>query len=1198
MAHPPDAVLVRRTLAGDDSAFADLLQRHGDRVHAIAYSYLLDIGAAEDVAQDTFLKAWRGLTGLRTPDSFGAWLGRVAAHTALSARRKMHGDLADSIDPVELADVTVGDAPEQDRVVRDRDMVGLVGDALASLPDTLRAPVVMRCMHDTPYRAMSESLAVPVRTLEKRIPTALRRLREYFDANGLTDDVQDVLRAHGLAAVAAADLANTVMSSVRGTTPGSQAARAKPLDWSMYVGAASAAVCGVLLAAYGSQWSSALAEAGAVGGQDTVTRVSVHAAGPAELRSAATSGTLIALGSGAEGWSPADPTRDGSRPMVQTRHMKTGSHGLMTINTGDVHRQFDPVHGTVALSLWVFASGHADLDIGLEVDGQLRPFGHALGVSVHRSTDWSYHLFDPTTTDGQPPTGSTKQGRVALAPAESRGYDIGLVHRTFDGTYDVYIDGQLMAEAISRPWTEGRPITGVAIGAGEPESTAGQAVYFDDLTVFAQESTRPERPSSRWVAPSHWIPWQDRPLIDLLNDVGRSLELGHYDGAQDILDVAAARFPRDARVHHAMERMRDARRWLRETEDIARAEASALADGVRHLAQMARPAATSKDEYVSWVRRHVGVESAWWDEGHEENHGGLHLRVRLWSAHYRSNEHLFAVGVDLARAYHLMNARGRRAFGVELHRPSGGAGVAVSVNSWDLGDAFHERYSPWGVAPEVAYPVRSIVATPTGRIYANRGDGLLLSHDVGVSWARADGEYNRLEVLFALGATVYARLPWQPAGLMMMDGAGPWRLSRASAHPLVGAATDGQAVYGFDAAGGLFRREGSDGQWEMFAWPRRERRPLGFARLGGRLYARLEGSYPRGVTMQVDARHAIREWAVASVRDTGAQSSAGSARAAGTYGSDVQADWLRERLGVHEGALSDAGRDLPSALAWRVAEASEDGTIDLEALIDPEEDNSRATAYLVLYLTSPDARRVWLNVGQDDTLAIWVNGRRVSNGGHPRGTNDDTYSIPLRPGANGLMLKVHEYEGVWFVRAAGVGIGWDDITVTTTRGQPGVPVTGDRYPHWTLVNNGLANGAVQALVPWKGRLYAATGDGPFRFDPNSLQWTRLVAGFPPRWSKATEALVVFEGRLYAGSIQGLHRLDEETDVWQNVGEGFGEPWITALAHTQGVLFAGTKRGAIYRATDGGETWELVYGRTPPPPIVPHSDDGPSLAPVP
>ena len=140
--------------------------------------------------------------------------------------------------------------------------------------------------------------------------------------------------------------------------------------------------------------------------------------------------------------------------------------------------------------------------------------------------------------------------------------------------------------------------------------------------------------------------------------------------------------------------------------------------------------------------------------------------------------------------------------------------------------------------------------------------------------------------------------------------------------------------------------------------------------------------------------------------------------------------------------------------------------------------------------------------------------------------------------------------------------------------------------------------AVQALVPWKGRLYAATGDGPFRFDPNSLQWTRLVAGFPPRWSKATEALVVFEGRLYAGSIQGLHRLDEETDVWQNVGEGFGEPWITALAHTQGVLFAGTKRGAIYRATDGGETWELVYGRTPPPPIVPHSDDGPSLAPVP
>ncbi len=309
-------------------------------------------------------------------------------------------------------------------------------------------------------------------------------------------------------------------------------------------------------------------------------------------------------------------------------------------------------------------------------------------------------------------------------------------------------------------------------------------------------------------------------------------------------------------------------------------------------------------------------------------------------------------------------------------------------------------------------------------------------------------------------------------------------------------------------------------------------------------------------------------------------------------------DWLRERMGVHEGALSDAGRDLPSALAWRVPAASEDGTIDLDGLIDPHVDNTRATAYLALYLTSPDARRVALNVGHDDTVAVWANGRRVSEAAHPRGTNDDTCNIPLRPGANGLMLKVHKYDGLWFVRAAGGGDGWDDTTVATTRDRPGTPAPGVRYTHWTLMNNGLANGAVQALAPWKGLLHAATGDGPFRFDPLSLQWTRLVGGFPPRWSKATEALVVFQGSLYAGSIQGLHRLDEETDVWRNVSQGFGDPWTMALAHTHGVLFAGTRRGAICRATDGGETWELVYGAAPPAPEVPHSDDGPALVPVP
>jgi RNA polymerase sigma factor (sigma-70 family) len=88
MAIPSDAELVERARAGDQGAFGALYDTWFDRVYDLAFRVVRDANAAADVAQDTFLSAWRELEGLADPGAFGGWVRRIARNTALNRRRK------------------------------------------------------------------------------------------------------------------------------------------------------------------------------------------------------------------------------------------------------------------------------------------------------------------------------------------------------------------------------------------------------------------------------------------------------------------------------------------------------------------------------------------------------------------------------------------------------------------------------------------------------------------------------------------------------------------------------------------------------------------------------------------------------------------------------------------------------------------------------------------------------------------------------------------------------------------------------------------------------------------------------------------------------------------------------------------------------------------------------------------------------
>lgn len=169
-----DATLVRRARQGHKTAFAELVLRYRRQVLAIAYRMTGSPAAAEDIAQEAFVRAWMGLDGLRDPQAFRAWLCRLAVNAAHDALRRTP----------ELA-ALAGDepdgrpSPEQRTLVRER--AEAVRRAVLDLPEQCRAALILREFEGLAYREIAQALDIPLGTVMSRLHYARRLLRTALD---------------------------------------------------------------------------------------------------------------------------------------------------------------------------------------------------------------------------------------------------------------------------------------------------------------------------------------------------------------------------------------------------------------------------------------------------------------------------------------------------------------------------------------------------------------------------------------------------------------------------------------------------------------------------------------------------------------------------------------------------------------------------------------------------------------------------------------------------------------------------------------------------------------------------------------------------------------------------------------------------------------------------------------------------------
>jgi RNA polymerase sigma-70 factor, ECF subfamily len=172
-----DAALVRRAREGDIKAFEELVMRHADGVYVVLRRFGLNGDEAHDVAQETFLRAWRGLPRFEGRARFFTWLYRIAFNEAqrrLSKRPPAGAVVSAEERPLDdLAD----DAPGPDDQFEREELRAALAAALRELPVALRAPVVLRDVEGLSTREAASVLDLGEAAFKSRLHRGRMALR-------------------------------------------------------------------------------------------------------------------------------------------------------------------------------------------------------------------------------------------------------------------------------------------------------------------------------------------------------------------------------------------------------------------------------------------------------------------------------------------------------------------------------------------------------------------------------------------------------------------------------------------------------------------------------------------------------------------------------------------------------------------------------------------------------------------------------------------------------------------------------------------------------------------------------------------------------------------------------------------------------------------------------------------------------------
>ncbi|HOV79173.1 MAG TPA: sigma-70 family RNA polymerase sigma factor [Bacillota bacterium] len=177
-------LLVKRAKNNDLAAFEELVRLYQDRVYALCLQLSGHRDDAQDLAQETFVRAYRALSGFRNEAEFGTWLHRIAVNVWLNFRRRNGREFQLSLDePLRTADGgellrgVAGTDGDPLRALEEKEMGELVRAALKDLSEEHRVVLVLREMEGYTYEEVSRLLGCSLGTVKSRLSRAREAIR-------------------------------------------------------------------------------------------------------------------------------------------------------------------------------------------------------------------------------------------------------------------------------------------------------------------------------------------------------------------------------------------------------------------------------------------------------------------------------------------------------------------------------------------------------------------------------------------------------------------------------------------------------------------------------------------------------------------------------------------------------------------------------------------------------------------------------------------------------------------------------------------------------------------------------------------------------------------------------------------------------------------------------------------------------------
>ena len=171
-------VILVRARQGDEDAFRALVELHAKAAFRLAYRLMRDERDAEDVVQESFIRAHRRLPGFEARANFGTWLHRIIVNCALDALRARDGrGSTRRQEPVELPDTMEFDGPSPERLARSSEIRQRVEESMRMLTEQERVAFTLRHHEGRSIEDIGETLGIQHSAAKHAVFRAVRKLR-------------------------------------------------------------------------------------------------------------------------------------------------------------------------------------------------------------------------------------------------------------------------------------------------------------------------------------------------------------------------------------------------------------------------------------------------------------------------------------------------------------------------------------------------------------------------------------------------------------------------------------------------------------------------------------------------------------------------------------------------------------------------------------------------------------------------------------------------------------------------------------------------------------------------------------------------------------------------------------------------------------------------------------------------------------